>query len=83
MLRFLRIVHPRNAKLSLPRLKSTNHVFAECSLNPSRFITNSVRRSASLACDSVPHITTKSSQYRIRTPSWLQRATQIRSHLFR
>ena len=61
MLRFLRIVQPRNTKLSFPRLKSTSRVFAGCSVSPSRFITNPIRRSASLACDSVRHIATKSS----------------------
>jgi hypothetical protein len=55
----LRIVHPRNTKLSLPRLKSTNRVFAGCSVNPSRFITNPIRRSASLAADSVRHMATR------------------------
>jgi hypothetical protein len=59
MLLFLRIVHPRNTKLSLPRLKSTSRVFAGCSLSPSRFITSPIRRSASLAADSVRHIATK------------------------
>ncbi len=39
MLLLFRIVHPRNTKLSLPRLKSTNRVFAGCSLRPSRSIT--------------------------------------------
>jgi hypothetical protein len=83
MLRLLRIVHPRNTKLSLPRLKSTNRVFVGCSVNPSQLITSPIRRRASLACDSVWHIATKSSQYRIRIPSWLHRAAQIRSNLFR
>src|ERR1700757_3001775 len=53
MLRFLRIVHPRNTKLPFPRRKSTNRVFAGCSLSPSRFITHPSRRSASLAADSL------------------------------
>lgn len=63
MLRLLRIVHPRNTKLSFPRLKSTNRVFAGCSVRPTRFITSPIRRSASLARDSVPHSATKSSAY--------------------
>jgi hypothetical protein len=48
MLRFLRIVHPRNTKLSFPRLQSTLRVFTGCNIRPSRFITNPIRRSASL-----------------------------------
>jgi hypothetical protein len=81
MLRLLRIVHPRNTRLSLPRRKSTNRVFAGCSVNPSRSITSPIRRSASLAVDSVRHMATKSSAYRISFPSWPHRATQIRSSL--
>ena len=84
MLRLLRIVHPRNTKLSLPRLKSTNRVFAGCSVNPSRFMTSPIRRSASLACDSVWHIATKViGSIGPDIPSWLHRAAQIRSNLFR
>jgi hypothetical protein len=49
MLRFFRIVHPKKTKLSFPRLKSTSRVSAGCSVSPSRFITNPIRRSASLA----------------------------------
>jgi hypothetical protein len=37
MLRFVRIAHPRNTKPPLPRRKSTNRVFAGCSVSPSRF----------------------------------------------
>ena len=83
MLRLLRIVHPRNTKPSLPRRKSTNRVFAGCSVNPSRSIISPIRRSASLAADSVRHMATKSSAYRISFPSWPHRAAQIRSSLFR
>src|SRR5690349_11770905 len=61
MLLFLRIVHPRNTKLSFPRLKSTNRVFTGCSVKSSRFITNPIRRSASLAADAERHIATRSS----------------------
>ena len=51
MLRFFRIVHPGNTKLSLPRLKSTIRVLSGCGVRPIWFITRSIRRSASLACD--------------------------------
>src|SRR5215469_8238116 len=78
MLRFLRIVHPRNVKLSLPRVRFTSRVFAGCSVNPSRFITSPIRRSPSLAADSVRHMATKSSAYRTRLPSWLHLAAQVR-----
>lgn len=64
MLRFFQIVQPKNTRPSLPRLKSTNRVFAGCSVGPSRSITNPIRRSASFALDSVAHSATKSSAYR-------------------
>jgi hypothetical protein len=69
MLRFFPIVQPKNTKLPFPPLKSTIRVFSGCSFNPSRLITSPIRRSASLACDSVRHIATKSSAYRTSTPS--------------
>jgi len=53
MLRFFRIVQPKNVKLSFPRLNSTIRVFSGCSFKPSRPSTSPIRRSASLACDSV------------------------------
>ena len=71
------------AKQVFPRLKSTIRVFAGCSVNPSRFITSPIRRSASLADDSERQIATKSAAYRTSTPRCLQRAPQIRSNLFR
>jgi len=55
MLRFLRIVYPKNTKLSFPRLQSTIRVFARCNVNPSQSTISPIRPSASLACDSVRH----------------------------
>jgi hypothetical protein len=54
MLRFFRIMDPKNTKPSFPRLKFTNCVFVGCSVRPGQLITSPIRRSASLTPDSVP-----------------------------